>query len=47
MMDIERGLVSMVYNFFAKMSKESGFNIVVKPSEQLVEELHKPITRKF
>ena len=43
----QRGLASMVYKFFNKNSKESGVNINVKPSEQLAEELHKPIIRKF
>ena len=37
----------MVYNFFDKKSKESGVNIQVKNNEQLTEELHKPIIRKF
>ena len=43
----QRGLASMVYKFFYKMSKGSGLNIEVKPSEQLAEELYKPIIRKF
>ena len=45
----------MVYKFFDKKSASlpdksvpgSGININVKPSEQLAEELHKPIIRKF
>ena len=37
----------MVYKFFNKNSKRSGFNTEVKHNEQLVEELHKPIIRKF
>ena len=39
----ERGLASMVYNFFDKKSKGSG----LKENQQLAEELHKPIIRKF
>ena len=37
----------MVYRFFDKKSKVGGVNIEVKPSEQLAEELPKPIIRKF
>ena len=37
----------MVYKFFDKKSKGSGVNIEVKHNEQLAEELHKPIIRKF
>ena len=36
----QRGLVSMVYQFFDKKSKGSGIN---KPNYQLANELHKPI----
>ena len=43
----QRGLASMVYKFFDKNSRVGGVNIEVKPSEQLAEELHKPIIRKF
>ena len=43
----QRGLASMVYKFFDKKSKGSGVNIQVKHNEQLAEELHKPIIRKF
>ena len=43
----QRGLVSMVYTFFDKKSKGSGFNIEVKHNEQLAKELHKPIIRNF
>ena len=40
----QRGLASMVYKFFDKKSEGSG----VKPkNEQLANELHKPIIRKF
>ena len=37
----------MDYNSFDKKAKESCVNINVKPSEQLAEELYKPIIRKF
>ena len=40
----QRGLASMVYKFFDKKSKESGIN---EPNYQLVNELHKPIIKKF
>ena len=43
----QRGLGSMVYKFFDKKSKGSGVNISLKFNEQLAEELHKPIIRKF
>ena len=51
----QRGLASMVYKFFDKKSASlpdksvsgSGVNMEVKPSEQLAEELHKPIIRNF
>ena len=41
----QRGLASMVHKFFDKKSKESG--IINEPNYQLVNELHKPIIRKF
>ena len=43
----QRGLVSVVYKFFDKKSKGSAVSIEVKPREQLAEELHKLIIRKF
>ena len=43
----QRKLASMVYKFFDKKSKGGGVNIGVKHNEQLAEELHKPIIRKF
>ena len=47
----QRGLASMVYKFFNKKSKGSGakhVNTKVTPqNQQLAEELHKPIIRKF
>ena len=43
----QRGLASMVYNFFDKKSTGSGVNIPLEFNEPLAEELHKPIIRKF
>ena len=47
----QRGLASMVYKFFdrksASLNKSSGSGIINKPNYQLVNELHKPIIRKF
>ena len=47
----QRGLASMVYNFFDKKSsllnKFSGSGIINEPNYQLANELHKPIIRKF
>ena len=41
----QRGLASMVYEFFDK--KSSGSGIVNEPNYQLANELHKTIIRKF
>ena len=41
----QRGLASMLYNFFDKKSKGSG--IINEPNYQLANELHKTIIRKF
>ena len=47
----QRRLASMVYKFFDKKSKGSGVNHVntklIPQIEQLADELHKPITRRF
>ena len=50
----QRGLASMVYKFFDKKTRGSGVTLANKSAiksipqnEQLVEELHKPITKKF
>ena len=50
----ERGLASMVYKFFDKKSTGSGVTTLANksalksmPNEQLSNELHKPIIRKF
>ena len=42
----QRGLASMVYKFFDKKSAGSGVNTTPQ-DQQLAEELHKPIIRKF
>ena len=42
----QRGLASTVYKFFAKKSKGSGIKSVSQ-NQQLLEELHKLIIRKF
>ena len=41
------GLASMVYKFFDTKSKESGIKNEIKQNQQLANELHKPIIRKF
>ena len=43
----QRGLAFMVYKFFDKKSKGSGFNIPLEFNEELAEELHKPIIINF
>ena len=44
----QRGLTSMIYKFFDKKSKGSGIAIKsVSQNQQLAEELHKAIVRKF
>ena len=40
----QRGLNSMVYNFFDQKSSGSGIN---EPNYQLADEIHKPIIRKL
>ena len=42
----QRGLASMVYNFFDKKTLDSGVNTLAN-NDKLAEELHKPIIRKF
>ena len=42
----QRGLASMVYKFFDKNTAGSGIKSMPQ-NEQLAEELHKPIIRKF
>ena len=43
----QRGLVSAVYKIFDKKSSGSDVNDEIKLNEQLADELHKPIIRKF
>ena len=45
----QRGLASMIYNFFDKKAKGSGVNNNndTKQNLQLAEELHKPIIKNF
>ena len=43
----QRGLASMVYTFFDKKSKGAGIKNEIKENQQLANELHEPITRKF
>ena len=43
----QRGLFSMVYNFFDKKTSGCGIKIENISSKELSEELHKPIIRKF
>ena len=42
----QRGLASMVYNFFDKKTKGSGVKSIPQ-NEQLAKELHKPIIKRF
>ena len=43
----QRGLASMGYKFFDKRSKGAGIKNDIKENQQLANELHKPIIRKF
>ena len=43
----QRGLASMVYRFFGKKSKGTGIKNEINENQQLVNELHNPIIRKF
>ena len=45
--EYQRGLASMVYNFFNKKPKGSGIKNKIKENRQLANELHKPIIEKF
>ena len=42
-----RGLASMVYKIFDKKSKGTGIKNEIKQNQQLANELHEPIFRKF
>ena len=43
----QRGLASMVYKLLDKKSRGIGFTNKIRQNEQLAEELHKPIIKKF
>ena len=43
----ERGLASMVYEFFGKKSSSNSFKIQFFSNQELAVEIHKPIIRKF
>ena len=43
----QRGLASMVYKFFEKKSSGGAIKSRTIPNQQLAEELHKSIIRKF
>ena len=43
----QRGPASMVYTFFDKKTSSSVANNEIKQNQQLAEELHKPMIRKF
>ena len=43
----QRGLASMVYKFLNKKSKGAGIKNKIKENQQLANEVHKPIIRKF
>ena len=43
----QRGLASTVYTFFYKKSSSSDVNNKTKLNQQLAEEFHKPIIKKF
>ena len=43
----QKGLASMLYNFFGKKTSGRAIKNEIKQNEQLAKELHKPIIRKF
>ena len=43
----QRGLASMLYQFFDRKTKGRGIKNEIKQNDQLAEELHKPIIREF
>ena len=45
--EYQRGLASIAYKCFDKKTSRSGIENIKKLSKELVEELHKPIIRKF
>ena len=46
-MHIEEVLLLWFINFLTKSLRDSGVNNEIKQNEQLAEELHKPIIKKF
>ena len=46
-MDIKEALLLCFIHFFDKMPKGGSVNNEIKQNEQLAEELHKPIIKKF
>ena len=47
MMDIKEVVVLRFIDFLIKKPQVSGANIEIKENEKLVEEIHKPVIRKF
>ena len=47
MMDIDMQIFSMVYKFFNKKTSGSAVKSEIMQNQQLAQELHKPIIRKF
>ena len=47
MMDIKESLLLWFTSFFDKKSKGGGVNILLESNEELANELHKPIIKKF
>ena len=45
--EYQHGLASVVYKFFEKKTSGSGINNENMSDQQLAEELHKPIIKKF
>ena len=43
----QRGLASIVYNFFGKRTPDGAIKNENMPNKKLAEELHKPMIRKF
>ena len=43
----ERALAASIYKFFDKKTKGTGIRNEIKQNQQLANELHKPIIRKF
>ena len=43
----QRGLASMVYNFFDEKTSSRAIKLEIMSNKKIAEELHKPIIRKF